>query len=41
MFLHEPHEALEIERLRKAPDGGTGAGLGETDMQHLIEWLVS
>jgi hypothetical protein len=27
--------------LRKAPDGGTGAGLGEHDMQHLIEWLVS
>jgi hypothetical protein len=27
--------------LRKAPDGGTGAGLAEKDMQHLIEWLVS
>jgi hypothetical protein len=27
--------------LRKAPDGGSGAGLVEKDMQHLIEWLVS
>jgi hypothetical protein len=27
--------------LRKTADGGTGAGLANTDVQHLIEWLVS
>jgi hypothetical protein len=27
--------------LRKAADGSAGAGLGEKDMQSLIEWLVS
>lgn len=27
--------------LRKSSDGGHGAPLGEKDVQHLIEWLVS
>jgi hypothetical protein len=27
--------------LRKTADGGTGPSLGEKDVQHLIEWLVS
>jgi hypothetical protein len=27
--------------LRKTADGAPGASLGEKDMQHLIEWLVS
>jgi hypothetical protein len=27
--------------LRKTPDGSAGPGLGEKDVQHLIEWLVS
>jgi hypothetical protein len=27
--------------LRKTADAGGGSGIGEKDMQHLIEWLVS